>query len=444
MALKVAHMLSMSGLQATPLVPPSAPPKLIVKGGDDSHGIDLDGGEPDGVTSQTSRRTRIWEFATNLHCSIIGTCLSTADLRHVLEKLKVNGAAAASDHDLHCLGVMVARRRDCGARFLQKALDRRHRSTIIRYSRAKEPTDLIALWDESLKQGEIPGAYWAALTHPATTQDIINRVFGDVHMLSHLMGAANRADIRRLRQLETDNAALAEKVERQQRQLSEGFAGRDRAIRHLNELVARQASERSERPHSFKEHDDGGGIDAPVHDLNRRLAREAARRERSELRASELSAALKDKDRELQASRQECESSRQALDIVERQLAALTRPQAHGPEAAIDLSGVTLLYVGGRAHQIPQLKDMIERTGAHFLYHDGGIENNPGLIPGLVSRADRVFFPIDCISHDAVTTIKRICRVTGKTYEPLRNAGLTCLLSAMVRMSGYPERVAGG
>jgi len=33
------------------------------------------------------RRTRIWELGSNLHCSIIGTCLSTAELRHVLVQI---------------------------------------------------------------------------------------------------------------------------------------------------------------------------------------------------------------------------------------------------------------------------------------------------------------------------------------------------------------------
>ena len=98
------------------------------------------------------------------------------------------------------------------------------------------------------KQGDVPGAYWAALTHPATTQDIVSRIFAGVHMLSHVVGTANRADIRRLRQLEADNVLLAANVERQQRQLHEGFVERDRTIRELNELLSTWASERSERP----------------------------------------------------------------------------------------------------------------------------------------------------------------------------------------------------
>lgn len=63
-----------------------------------------------------------------------------------------------------------------------------------------------------------PGAYWAALSHPATNDVLLREIFADVHMLSHLVGAANRADIRRLRQLEDENTELQAKVGRQQQQ----------------------------------------------------------------------------------------------------------------------------------------------------------------------------------------------------------------------------------
>src|SRR6202047_3871763 len=193
MAFNLAHMLSTSGLQAVPPVSRPVLPELIVKDATDPQVGGLDGSEPAGMAAATPRRTRIWEFGTSLHCSIIGTCLSTAELRHVLDKLKISGAAIASDHELHTGGVMLAGRREGGAKFLQKALDRRHRSAIARCARARKTADLLALWEESLKQGDIPGAYWAVLTHPVTTEAVVKRVFGDVHMLSHLVGAAIRA-----------------------------------------------------------------------------------------------------------------------------------------------------------------------------------------------------------------------------------------------------------
>jgi len=145
----------------------------------------------------------------------------------------------------------------------------------------------------------------------------------------------------------------------------------------------------------------------------------------------ERGTSLKEKEQALLASQRECESLRRDLDLVERRLSAISPPQAQSPDISLDLSGVTLLYVGGRANQVPQLKDLTERTGARFLHHDGGIEHSSGLIPRLISRADHVFVPIDCVSHDAVATIKRLCRMTGKTYQPLRTASLASPLSAL-------------
>ena len=102
---------------------------------------------------------------------------------------------------------------------------------------------------------------------------------------------------------------------------------------------------------------------------------------------------------------------------------------------------MTLLYVGGRANQIPAFRALIERAGGIFLHHDGGIEHGSSLLPGLVARADHVAFPVDCISHLAVATIKRLCRQAGKPYVPLRTASLACLLAAMVQLA-QPTPVA--
>jgi len=342
MALHLDHMLSTSVLHPVP--PESRPvrPGLVRQ---DSF--------------SEARRTRLWEFDRNLHCSIIGTCLTTAELRRILDKLRVDGIDTSSDHDVHSLGVTLAGQKEQGAKFLQKALDRRHSASITRYSRTKDATTLLAQWQESLKQGDIPGAYWAALTHPAATDELVKRVFGDVHMLSHLVGAGNRADIRRLRELEQANAALAAKVEQQQRHLRDGFAARDQTIGRLSELLACQTNCHSGQPQP------GGDVaDSVIRDLNNRLARETACRVRSERSMSELLMTLKEKEGALQASLRNCEAIRHELEIIEGHLTAIFRPEENCPREALDLSGAILLYVGGRTHQVPQLKRLVQRERA--------------------------------------------------------------------------------
>jgi hypothetical protein len=391
----------------------------------------------DVASPQTPRRSRIWELAETLHCSIVGTCLSNAELRHALARLGVNGIEAADDHELHVVGVMLAGRRDAGAKLLQRALDRRHAVAIKQYAKARDEDALRQLWDASMRSGDIPGAYWALLSHAAATEAIVKKAFQDVHMLSHLVGAANRADIRRLRQLEEEKGALTEKLHRQQQQLRDGFTSRDETIRLLNKLLAdhHSAGEPAANPADCREED---GARRVIADLNRKLGQETTRRERLEQRLHAMSDGMRTLEASFQAVQGERDALRREIESLEDHIAGLLQPATGDGEAALDLSNRTILYVGGRPNQIPQLKALVERTGARFLHHDGGIEHSSSLLPGLISRADVLLFPIDCISHDAVATLKRLCRQLEKPYLPLRAASLATLASSLAGINRGP------
>jgi len=384
-------------------------------------------------SSPSKRRTQIWDLHPSLHCSIIGTCLSSAELRHLLVRLKVQGAETADDHDLHILGVLLAGRSKAGAKHLQKTLDRRHQPSLNQFAKAKDAAAVSALWEDALGRGDIPGAYWALLTHPAATDAMVKDVFGKVHMLSHLVGAANRADIRRLRQLEEDNAALTAKLERQQRQLRDGFTGRDESIRRLNDMLARAVSQGATAA-SFEAAEDVRVVKDALAELDRRLAHETSRRERLERRLATVSGALNEAERARQRAEGELAALQQELAALEARLGAPLQTEDGGWPDGLDLHGLTVLYVGGRANQAPQLKGLVESTKGRFLHHDGGIEHNAALLPGLVSRADIAVFPVDCVSHDAAAAVKRACRQLGKRYIPLRTSSLACLLSGLSEM----------
>jgi Uncharacterized protein conserved in bacteria (DUF2325) len=368
-------------------------------------------------------RRKIWEFATHLHCSIIGTCLSTTELRHILIKLGRQEAATASEHDLHASGVLVANQRNEGAKLLHKALDRRHRVSINRFDKAKTAEAVRAAWKEAVERGDIPGAYWAALSHPATNDALLREIFADVHMLSHLVGAANRADIRRLRQLEAENAQLEAKVGRQQQQLRDVVVSRDATIRDLRcALEERIMRDRNSTVQQSPEPDPAIWANL-LADLKRRLASAESRCKRLECELKECRSALQDERIAHAETEKQDAELRQELEEVEASLADLAEiKNARRPPPR--LLNLTLLYVGGRQAQIGHLRAFAERYGALFLHHDGGIEERSGLLQGLISRADAVLFPVDCISHAAMTLVKRTCRQSGKPFLPLRGAGL--------------------
>jgi hypothetical protein len=329
------------------------------------------------LPSPSKRRTQIWDLHHSLHCSIIGTCLTTGELRHLLIRLKVLGAESADDHDLHMLSVLLAGRPKAGAKHLQKTLDRRHRACLNQFAKAKDAAAVSALWEDALGRGDIPGAYWALLTHPAATDAMVKQVFGKLHMLSHLVGAANRADIRRLRQLEEDNAACAAKLERQQRQLRDGFTSRDETIRRLNDMLAKAVSQDAILPSSEAAAEDARAVRDALAELDKRLTHETSRRERLEQRLAATSSALNDAERARERAERELGSLHQELASIESQLGTLLQVDDRASSDRLDLHGLTVLYVGGRANQAPLLKGLVEGTKGRLLLHDGGIEHNP-------------------------------------------------------------------
>src|SRR5215471_18740338 len=102
------------------------------------------------------RRRRILELGSSFHCSAIGTCLTTAELRQILLKIELPGVDKASDHELHGRAVLLAGNRDIGSKLLQKALDRRHRSALVRFAKARNDVELRALWGDAVQNAEIP------------------------------------------------------------------------------------------------------------------------------------------------------------------------------------------------------------------------------------------------------------------------------------------------
>jgi hypothetical protein len=372
----------------------------------------------------STRRTKIWEFSQNLHCSIIGTCLSTGELRQTLTRLGL-AQSVWTDHELHHKAVSLASKHDQAAKLLHKALDRRHKLAVSQFGKARTEAELSTLWRDAVKRGDIPGAYWAMLTHPATTQALVRLVFGEVHMLSHLVGAANRADIRRLCDLEQRNTDLETKLRRQQEALRQEVATRDASIRDLRQSLRQRLTE--EAPSATG--DSTAALQALFADLDKRLTAETRRRVAVEARLAETREGLTRERSAREALEAEAASIHAELASVETDL------QPENKQAEWRVDGLSLLYVGGRPNQVAHLRALSELHGAALLHHDGGIEHHPDLLAGLTSRADIVLFPVDCVSHDAALMVKRLCRRAGKRFIPLRSAGATSFLAALRPLS---------
>jgi hypothetical protein len=215
--------------------------------------------------------------------------------------------------------------------------------------------------------------------------------------------------------------------------LRDGFTARDETIRRLTDALARSAGERADATANA----DTKALADALAERDKRLSEEIARRIALGRRVDKLSADLAEASRSRQSAERERDALAAELAAAERQIERLMPAEMQEDKApALDLHDLCILYVGGRNHQIPQLKGLVEGANGRLLHHDGGVEHNAAMIPGLVSRADMVVFPVDCISHEAAIAVKRSCRLMGKRYVPLRTSSLACLLTALAAAQG--------
>ena len=370
------------------------------------------------------RRSKIWDIAPTLHCSIIGTCLSAAELRQFFVKLGDADARAASDHTLHSSGVRAAGKHDLVGKLLNKALDNRHEAAIRRFAKASSAAQVRALWLEAFEQGGIPGGYWAVLTHPATDRPLVEEVFGQVHMLSHMVGSSSRIDIMRLRTLERELGERDEKISRQQARLSESARERSELLRRIEGLET-EARRQETATRTIAELTTGT---LSTSALLQRLDAEKAHSSKLASRVAELEEQVKKAHKFAATLNKQNDQLQREVIALEAELKVDEADQTGFEQ---DLKGLTVLYVGGRPGLIDQLKAVAARRGATLISHDGGIEENLAVLPGLVSRADAAFFPIDCISHAAVGQIKKCCRDGHKPFVPLRTASVASFISAI-------------
>lgn len=89
-----------------------------------------------------------------------------------------------------------------------------------------------------------------------------------------------------------------------------------------------------------------------------------------------------------------------------------------------NLAGLCILCVGGRAALYPAYRRLVETSGGCFLIYRGDLREKVSHLPTLLTRADAVICPVDCVNHAIYFAIKRYCTRFGKPCAMLERSGL--------------------
>lgn len=363
-------------------------------------------------------------------CSIIGTCLTLKETEKIARRFGYSGDS--SPYPLHSWAVEACQKKPGMAKDTQKFLNGKYRLTMSRIDNY-EGEELGRAWNEAVREGRVAGAYWAILTRVDAPHEVISRIFGEVHMMSHLQGAEVRAELQELDPLRQDNHDLQERLNKLSARLEKVNGDREEWRRRLSE----QEAELSRIRHKLQQTEKDLLSLAPVGDLERlkaenrallqQLASEKRLREKLEMRL------FKEAVRQLPGAPLALEPKGMVNDTAAPLEDAC--PLAEGEECP-RFCNKSILFVGGLERLEPHYRTLVENVfGARFMRHDGDCHNGQARLIHLVKRAEAVICPLNCTSHSASLCVKKICKDLNKPCVLLRNSGLGTLKRTLARLA---------
>ncbi len=393
-------------------------------------------------------RTKLWEFDHHYHCAIIGTCLTMDEVRKLLRSFHMDINDSCS-YAIHTTIVSLIAYNDFRSKKVQSYLNKKCK-TAIQKSKKMNAAELMAEWKRVLNSGELIATFWAVMSHPCTNEAMKRNFYGDIHMLSHMSGASNRADLKRLKKLEneqkefniethiqltkyqksqTENTRLQTTIQHQTEKIAD-LVNRVAALTNANEhLMVLNDVEKSHQ------------LNLQVEKLNHKISFQENEIETYRNKTDQLDKWVTELNYQINSHQKTITAYKNETEHLQNMLCQ-NQLEDECPFKNQGLCGQCILYVGGKANLIPYYRELVEAKAGVFLHHDGGLEKNTQDLSDSLNRADLVIFPSDCISHDAYWKIKRTCKKQHKPFEYLKSPGLHSLASVLDKIIAKAEIAA--
>ncbi len=340
-------------------------------------------------------RKKIWELPDHYYCSITGACLSIEQVRIILKQVKYPGWHTESDYKIHSVIIYDLKNKGKASLKVNSLLDKIAAEQIEDLKDIRIGFDLVKKWNSVKNHFDAANYYWAVMSHPLMDEVLMQVVFGDLHMMTHSAMVMLRASRKNEEELIRKNMLLKRK---------------NRDLRSENGKLKKQLDD-------FR-------IKFNNRDTVARLVKNNAEKnivitdcENNSKKEEKNIFAYSEKGKSSEPDRCECFADnncryKKKIDEIDEN---------------IDLKNKTVLLVGGRKTLKEYCRKIVLGSNGNFQHHDGGLENSRKKLVPTALKADIVICALDCISHTACKSVKRICKKENKNIVYLKNTGINKL-----------------
>ena len=402
------------------------------------------------MTVEWKKFMNIWEIEGHFKCPVVGAMLSVEKHRRILKKCgwDVNRLKPYEYHShlMGCLGdenpVSVKVNN-----FIRHQAGK-YMKEIARLYADGDGKKVRALWDAYSAQGVIGPVMYAIVSHADADVDLLQDIHGEVHMQAH----ANMTEVFEVRKrLRTADEALA----REKKKLGDA-RGRIRGMLDRQKGEARETeglraeNRRLRQALDRLEDRTGAGSNPELEKRLKALEHELGAERNRRIRA----------EKDVKQAQIELFSARNENDLVRKEIQTLvTSMSPHGagelePVGGQDaeeradrcpargncseetcpnyqLCAKRVFMIGGITKMKAYYRDIVEKAGGQFDYHDGYLKNSNANLAAKVKRCDVVVCPVNCNSHNACLRVKKLCQQYNKKLMILNSASLSAVTQAL-------------
>ncbi|MCD4720855.1 MAG: DUF2325 domain-containing protein [Desulfobacula sp.] len=378
----------------------------------------------------------IWEVETHFKCPVVGAMLSVEKHKNILKKCgydikrmkpyEYHQQIMAKLYDENNVSVKV-----------NNFIRNKARKLMSRIAGLPDQ-DIRALWKEHLETGNVGPMMYAVISYEDTGIDLLQDVFGEVHMQAH----ANMTEIFHVRQkqVQADEnlAQQKKKITLKNEKFKTLVAARKSDARKISLLqtenlqLKKRISELENMFHPGKKPENA------IHCLEQKIADRE-----QDLKAEQEKIRIMEREKrslqiDLFSSRSENELMRKQFQAMVTGFTFCTSIDCPNEDYCIKeacpqykLCAKRVFMVGGITKMKSFYKDIIENAGGEFHYHDGYLKAGKANFEAKVKRCDMVLCPVNCNSHNACLRVKKLCNKHNKTVKFLNSSSLSAVSQAL-------------
>jgi hypothetical protein len=333
------------------------------------------------------------------------------------------------------------------AQQVQRHLNRKHTALIAQMA-LLQPEDLRATVESLFLGGQpippdtLPGILWAVCSDPreavrSTEQSLID----ELHLLSHCLLLAQVQGYIQIAGPEDKMAdSKRDTLQQELEQLKAERYALQHDVRQLQSVNTRLAQDNAHLQHQIDACEQRCEVMVKQHQIPQvaNAPQSVTPRELKKLRyeLAKLTDTLHEKEEATQrlmalVSSYESMTADSASQEVGRRHTA--QPEPEGP--SFNLHGKTVALIGGLTKASMHYEEAISQLGGSCVRHSGNVNQGHKKLAKIIRQADVVLCPVDCVSHGAAHSAKKLCRTLDKPCYFLRSSGISHIREKLRQMA---------